>query len=53
MGTRGRIYTGIPSPGGDPSQRRLNENGLTLAVMKKEVLNSSASAGRRSDLNSI
>ena len=48
-----RIYTGIPSPGGDPSQRRLNENGLTLAVMKQEVLNSSAWAGRRSDLNSI
>ena len=34
-----RIFSSIPSPGqSDPTQRPLNENGLTLSVMKQEVL---------------
>ena len=35
-----RVFAGIPSPsGGDPDTRKLNENGLTLPIMKQEVLN--------------
>ena len=34
-----RVFSDIPSPrGGDPTTRALNENGLTLRVMKEEVL---------------
>ena len=42
-----RVFTGIPMPGQaqgcpHPCKRRLNENGLTLAIMETEVLNSTA-----------
>ena len=36
-----RVFSAIPSPttrDADPTKRPLNENGLTLAVMKEEVL---------------
>eukprot|EP01043_Picozoa_sp_COSAG02_P004078 COSAG02_NODE_104_length_36421_cov_132.465420_8_plen_130_part_00 len=36
-----RVFSAIPSPtsrDADPAKRPLNENGLTLAVMKEEVL---------------
>jgi hypothetical protein len=39
-----RVFSSIPSPvQPDPAKRHLTENGLTLAVMKDEVLGNATS----------